>query len=94
MDLNELRSKIDDLDSQIVKLLNERADVVVQVGALKNAQKTPVYAPDREHQILERIQQLNPGPLPNRCLNLACLCGFVRACEGSREGPLGQVEAP
>ena len=68
MDLNELRVKIDSLDEQIVKSLNDRAEVVVQVGALKNAQNTPVYAPDREHQILERIQQINPGPLPNRCL--------------------------
>ena len=68
MDLDELRAKIDSLDERIVKLLNDRADVVVQVGQLKNAHKTPVYAPDREHQILERIQQLNAGPLPNRCL--------------------------
>ena len=68
MDLNELRIRIDSLDEQIVRLLNDRAEVVVQVGAFKNANKTPVYAPDREHQILERIQQLNPGPLANRCL--------------------------
>ena len=68
MDLGQLRAKIDTLDEQIVKLLNDRAKVVVQVGKLKNAQKTPVYSPDREHQILERIQQLNSGPLSNQCL--------------------------
>ncbi len=68
MDLEKLRAQIDTLDEQIVKLLNDRANVVVQVGQVKNAQNAPVYAPDREHKILERIQQLNEGPLPNRCL--------------------------
>ena len=68
MGLEKLRKKIDSLDEQIVKLLSDRAEVVVEVGKFKNAQKTPIYAPDREHQILERIQQLNSGPLSNRCL--------------------------
>ena len=68
MNLDKLRNEIDSLDAQIVKLLNDRANVVIQVGQVKNAQNAPIYAPDREHKILERIQQLNGGPLPNRCL--------------------------
>ncbi len=68
MSLDELREQIDALDSQIVELLNRRAAVVVQVGHLKNASNTPVYAPDREKQVLERIIRLNQGPLPDRTL--------------------------
>ena len=68
MNLDELRKEIDRLDEQIIKLLNDRAKVVIQVGQLKNANNAPVYAPDREHRILERIQQLNDGPLANRSL--------------------------
>src|SRR5436189_5710331 len=66
--LDELRVKIDALDEQIVALLNDRARVVVQIGQLKQQSKTPIYAPDREKVILQKVRQLNRGPLPDRCL--------------------------
>ncbi|MCK4291968.1 MAG: prephenate dehydratase [Planctomycetes bacterium] len=68
MSLEELRKKIDDLDHQIVQLLNERARIVVEIGKLKSKTAKPVYAPDREKQVFERIAQANKGPLPDRCL--------------------------
>lgn len=68
MTLGELRKEIDALDAQLVELLNERARVVVQVGKIKNADGTPIYAPDREKQVLDRIEALNQGPLPNGTL--------------------------
>lgn len=67
-ELEKLRAQIDELDQTIVKLLNERARIVVQIGKLKQASNSPIYAPDREKAILERIRQLNQGPLPDRCL--------------------------
>lgn len=63
-----LRRQIDRLDEQIVALLNDRAKVVVEVGRLKQRTATPIYAPDREKRVLERVRQLNAGPLPDRCL--------------------------
>src|SRR5881392_2187184 len=66
--LDQLRIKIDALDEQIVALLNDRARVVVQIGQLKQQSKTPIYAPDREKVILQKVRQLNRGPLPDRCL--------------------------
>jgi chorismate mutase/prephenate dehydratase len=62
-DLSALRAKIDDLDRQIVDLLNQRAEVVVSVGKCKQADGTPIYAPDREQAVLQRIAKLNKGPL-------------------------------
>ncbi len=69
-DLNELRQKIDSLDKQIINLLNERAGVVVDVGAFKRNVDgaPPIYAPDRERAVLDRIKRINNGPLPDRCL--------------------------
>jgi len=55
MSLEELRNRIDELDSELVKLLNERARVVVEIGKLKSKTGGPIYAPDREKEILERI---------------------------------------
>jgi chorismate mutase/prephenate dehydratase len=66
--LEPLRLKIDALDGKIVELLNDRAKVVIEVGKIKQQNKSPIYAPDREKAILERVRQLNKGPLPDRCL--------------------------
>lgn len=66
--IEALRATIDTLDERIVQLLNERAKVVVEVGKIKQQNSSPIYAPDREKAVLERVRQLNHGPLPNRCL--------------------------
>src|SRR4051812_893868 len=66
--LETLRTQIDVLDGRIVELLNERARVVVEIGKLKQQNNSPVYAPDREKFVLDKVRQLNHGPLPDRCL--------------------------
>lgn len=66
--LAELRKQIDSIDAEIVKLLNDRAKVVVEVGKIKQQQNISIYAPDREKMVLDKIRAMNPGPLPNRCL--------------------------
>ncbi|MHC4742324.1 MAG: prephenate dehydratase [Planctomycetota bacterium] len=68
MTLDDLRNKIDDLDCRLVELLNERAQVVVEIGKLKDKTAKPVYAPDREKQVFEKIAAANKGPLPDKCL--------------------------
>jgi chorismate mutase/prephenate dehydratase len=67
-DLEPLRRQIDALDEKIVALLNERARVVVEVGKFKQANNQPIYAPDREKAVLEKVRRLNQGPLSDRCL--------------------------
>ena len=67
-DLESLRRKIDGLDEQLVRLLNDRAKVVVEIGKLKQQSNTPVYAPDREKAVLDRIRAINAGPLPARAM--------------------------
>ena len=68
MSLEELRNRIDELDHQLVKLLNERARVVVEIGRLKSKTGGQIYAPDREKEVLEKIAKANEGPLPDKCL--------------------------
>jgi chorismate mutase/prephenate dehydratase len=67
-ELGQLRSRIDQLDAQIVRLLSERAGLVTEIGRLKQRENVPIYAPDREKEVLERIRRLNPGPLPDHTL--------------------------
>ncbi|MDH7599080.1 MAG: prephenate dehydratase [Sedimentisphaerales bacterium] len=68
MSLEQLRQKIDQIDLQLVDLLNERAKVVVEIGKLKSQTERPVYAPDREKQVLEKVVKANKGPLPDRTI--------------------------
>lgn len=66
--LEDLRKEIDTLDTQIVELLSARARVVVEVGEYKRLHNAPIYAPDREKIVLDRVRALNKGPLSNRCI--------------------------
>jgi chorismate mutase / prephenate dehydratase len=66
--LTPLRARIDALDRRIVELLNQRAGVVIDIGRIKRDGNSPVYAPDREQQVLERVRKANKGPLPDSCL--------------------------
>src|SRR5262249_57979917 len=63
MNLDDWRSRINDLDNRILQLLNQRAEAVLQIGDLKRRQDAPVYAPDREAEILRRLTATNGGPL-------------------------------
>lgn len=56
-----LRRQIDDLDDRILALLNARARLAQAIGQLKRGN---VYRPEREAQVVRRLQAANPGPLP------------------------------
>src|SRR5437867_693836 len=66
--LAEQRAKIDALDARIVALLNERAEVVREVGRIKQGAGLAVVDPKRSEEVLQRIVARNPGPLPDENL--------------------------
>ena len=68
MDINDWRKRIDELDEQLVKLLNERSRCAAEVGKLKRQAGTPLYQPAREREILDRLRKMNGGPLSNDAL--------------------------
>jgi chorismate mutase/prephenate dehydratase len=61
-ELKRLRAAIDAFDRELLRLLSERARHALAIGALKNG---PAYRPEREAQVLRRVQTENPGPLPD-----------------------------
>ena len=63
MGIAEWRRKIDELDRQLVRLINERAHCAEEIGKLKRNSSLPIYEPDRERIIFENIQRDNHGPL-------------------------------
>ncbi len=68
MSLDKLRKKIDGIDEKLVELINERAQIVVEVGKLKQAEESPIYVPHREKAVLDKIAELNAGPLPDKTI--------------------------
>jgi len=68
INLDELRRRIDEIDQRLVDVLSARARLVVEVGRTKRTDGTPIYAPHREKQVIERALALNPGPLPPRTI--------------------------
>lgn len=66
--LEALRQQIDSIDDQLLELLNSRMQIVKDVGKLKKTQNTVIYRPEREMQIIERLQQKTAGLLNRQAL--------------------------
>ena len=71
LDLDALRSQIDGIDEQLLTLFNRRAECAIQVAetkkqSLKPGEKLKFFRPDREAQVIQRIKDLNTGPLSDR----------------------------
>lgn len=59
----EIRERIDSIDCQLVKLLNERSQCSLDIRALKPEAKWGLYDPKREEEIFENVAKCNEGPL-------------------------------
>ena len=68
MSLDDIRKKIDEVDSQLLDLLSERADLVHQVGLIKKNEGLQIYAPEREDALLKKLLQKNHGRLPDKSI--------------------------
>lgn len=68
IDLKKLRDAIDAIDDQILDLLNNRANVVLDVGKAKSGESREFYVPSREQAIYERLMVNNPGPFPDEAV--------------------------
>jgi len=64
MNLDDLRKDIDRVDEVLVRLLNERARCVCEIGRLKKELNIEIYQPDREKQVLQHVRTVaSEGPL-------------------------------
>jgi chorismate mutase len=62
-ELKRLRDAIDRVDEVLVKLLNQRAKYAVEIGELKGVLGLPIYAPEREKEVLSHVEAKSEGPL-------------------------------
>ncbi len=69
--LPEVREQIDALDAELIRLISRRARLAERVAEIKSASHEPhssFYRPEREAQVLARVREKNPGPLPGDAL--------------------------
>src|SRR5574343_1696185 len=65
-----VRAEIDGIDGELLRLLNARARCAQKVGHIKaeHGEAGHIYRPEREAQVLRRLQESNPGPLPGESI--------------------------
>ena len=68
MTIDALREEIDRLDSKLLQIFNERANLALKIGELKKGLALPVYDPSREKKIFQRMKEENPGPLDDQAI--------------------------
>lgn len=68
MTIDDLRTEIDRLDSELLRIFNQRASLALQIGELKKTTGLPVYDPGREKKIFQRMKAENPGPLDDQAI--------------------------
>jgi chorismate mutase len=61
--VQELRDRVDEVDRELIRALNERARIVQEIMAIKAEAGSPVYDPRREEEILKRVVEMNEGPI-------------------------------
>jgi chorismate mutase/prephenate dehydratase len=93
--LAPLRAEIDALDTQLIHLLNERARCALRVGDVKRQYGAVVFRPEREQQVVHKVQQNNPGPLKNESLAtiwrevMSACRALEKSIEAAYLGPAG-----
>jgi len=68
MGLEATRKRIDELDTELLRLLSERADLVHEIGVIKKQGGISIYAPEREEAVFQRVLKLNKGRLPEKSI--------------------------
>ncbi|MFA6141838.1 MAG: prephenate dehydratase [Candidatus Omnitrophota bacterium] len=63
--MKALRRTVDSIDSEILSLLNKRADVILKIGKIKAGKKESIYVPAREKDVYRKLVSKNKGPTPN-----------------------------
>ncbi|MDQ3221664.1 MAG: chorismate mutase, partial [Acidobacteriota bacterium] len=64
--INNPRAEIDAIDSELLRLLNRRAEIALRVGAVKTSDDTSLCDPNREREVLSRLSKENPGPFDEK----------------------------
>lgn len=84
-ELKRLREAIDRIDEKLLSLINERAEIARRIGELKGKNAGAIFDPEREEEILKRMERTNPGPLhPQEVRGI--FARLIQICRGAERG--------
>jgi chorismate mutase len=86
--LTQLREAIDTVDAEILRLVASRVELVLSIAKYKRVRQMPVYDPDRERSVIERLLGLAPANLDPQLVRRI----FERIIDESRRVELHQPE--
>jgi chorismate mutase len=97
--LSAVRRRIDRLDEQLLRLINQRASLALVVGRIKRRRKWPVFDAKREAFVLYHIERSNRGPLSARAVRhvfqaILCECRRWERSGKSKGRPQSIVHGP
>lgn len=84
MSLEQLRQQVDAIDTKLVQLLSQRAQLSLEILRQKQKLNRPVYDPQREQAILQQVVRANPGPLPDQSLQ-DIFCLIIQSCRNLQQ---------
>ena len=61
--IEDLRNRVDEVDRELIRILNERARIVQEIVAIKAEVGKPLFDPRREEEILQKVAEQNEGPI-------------------------------
>ena len=61
--IEDLRSRVDEVDRELIRILNERARIVQEIVTIKAEAGKPLFDPRREEEILQKVAEQNKGPI-------------------------------
>jgi 3-deoxy-7-phosphoheptulonate synthase/chorismate mutase len=61
--IEDLRVRVDEVDRELIRILNERARIVQEIVAIKAEAGKPLFDPRREEEILQKVAEQNEGPI-------------------------------
>ena len=67
-ELDDWRKRIDEIDLQLVKLLNERTTCATEIGKIKIRLGLDAYSPEREVEVMKNVTACNKGPLSSAAI--------------------------
>tara|TARA_B100001250_G_scaffold162964_1_gene140130 strand:- start:7403 stop:7672 length:270 start_codon:yes stop_codon:yes gene_type:complete len=63
MDIGNWRQRIDEIDLELTKLLNERMSCALQIGQIKKMLGRPIRDAERERALIQKLKDANHGPM-------------------------------
>lgn len=82
--INKIRRQIDEIDSNLLRLFQERLHCAKEIGRIKAGDNMPCWDPLRERQILDRLMEVNKGVFPEEPL-LSIFHEIITTCRLSEK---------